>query len=104
VRRRLRDYIDAHLADPVTLGDLSDLACLSEFHLSRMFRASFGMPPHAWIAARRIDRARHMLKSGALPLQQIADACGYADLSHFSHRFRDATGVSPTRYRQVCAG
>jgi AraC family transcriptional regulator len=104
VRRRLADFIESRLDSAITLGMLAEIACMSEYHLSRMFRASFGMPPHAWIAARRIDRARHMLKSGALPLQQIADACGYADLSHFSHRFRDATGVSPTRYRQVCAG
>jgi AraC family transcriptional regulator len=41
------------------------------------------------------------LKTTALPLQQIADACGYADLSHFGHRFRAATGMSPGRYRQA---
>lgn len=102
VRRRLADYIEANLGGAITLGILAELACMSEYHLARMFRASFGMPPHAWIAARRIDRSRQLLKSGTLPLQQVADACGYADLSHFSHRFRDATGVSPTRYRQVC--
>jgi AraC family transcriptional regulator len=59
------------------------------------------MTPSAWIAARRIDRARTLLKSSDQPLQQIADACGYADLSHFSHRFRDATSASPSRYRAV---
>jgi AraC family transcriptional regulator len=52
------------------------------------------MPPSAWIAARRIERAR-MLKTTDQPLQQIADACGYADLSHFSHRFRAALGAAP---------
>lgn len=103
VRRRLTDYIEARLAGTITLGMLADVAALSEYHLARMFRASFGMPPHAWIAARRIDRARQLLKAGELPLQQVADACGYADLSHFSHRFKDATGVSPTRYRQACS-
>jgi AraC family transcriptional regulator len=66
-----------------------------------MFRISFGMPPHAWIAQRRLDRARQLLKATVLPLQQVADACGYADLSHFSHRFRAAVGVSPRQYRQV---
>lgn len=101
VRRRLADYIDAHLAQPLTLGLLAQIACLSEYHLARMFRLSFGMPPHAWIAARRIDRARQLLKHGALPLQQVADACGYADLSHFSHRFRDGVGVGPRQYRQA---
>jgi AraC family transcriptional regulator len=101
VRRRLAEYIDAHLGRTLTLGMLADIACMSEYHLARMFRISFGMPPFAWIAARRIDRAQQLLKATALPLQQVADACGYADLSHFSHRFRAGTGVSPNRYRQV---
>ncbi|GGY45387.1 AraC family transcriptional regulator [Pseudoduganella albidiflava] len=104
LRRRLADWIEAHLHEPVTLGRLAELACLSEFHLARMFRMSFGMPPSAWIAARRIDRAKGLLKTGALPLQQVADACGYADLSHFSHRFRAATGVPPGQWRAALRG
>ncbi|PMS17789.1 helix-turn-helix domain-containing protein [Trinickia soli] len=101
VRRRLRDYIEAHLADAITLGDLSDVACLSEFHLSRMFRASFGMPPHAWVAARRADLARALLRTTTLPLDAIAERAGYADASHFGHRFRAAVGASPLAYRRA---
>jgi len=101
VRRRLADYIDAHLERNITLGMLAEAAGLSEYHFARMFRISFGMAPHAWIAGRRVDRARHLLQTSGLPLQQVADACGYADLSHFSHRFRAAVGVSPRQYRQV---
>jgi AraC family transcriptional regulator len=100
-RRRLAEFIDASLDRVITLGDLADIACLSEYHLSRMFRISFGMPPLTWIAARRIDFARTLLKAGSMPLQQIADACGYADISHFSHRFRKNVGVSPSQYRQI---
>jgi AraC family transcriptional regulator len=103
MRRRLAEYIDANLAQPITLGTLAHVACLSEFHLTRMFRVSFGMPPSAWIARRRLDHARTLLKTTALPMQQIADLCGYADLSHFAHRFRAAIGASPRRYRQAMA-
>jgi AraC family transcriptional regulator len=101
VRRRLRDYIDAHLADSVTLGDLASVACLSEFHLSRMFRASFGLPPHAWIASRRADLARQLLRTTALSLDDISGRVGYADASHFGHRFRAAVGASPLAYRRA---
>ncbi len=101
VRRRLRDYIDAHLGDAITLGALSEVAYLSEFHLSRMFRASFGMPPHAWIAGRRADLARQLLRTTLLPLDEIAEQAGYADASHFSHRFRAAVGASPLAYRRA---
>ena len=103
VRRRLADYIDANLDRNITLGMLAEVAGMSEYHLARMFRISFGTPPHAWIAERRLDRARQLLKSTSLPLQQVADASGYANLSHFSHRFSAAVGVSPRQYRQIIA-
>jgi len=103
VRRRLADYIEENLGQNITLGMLAQLACMSEYHMARMFRASFGMPPSAWIAARRIERARTLLKTTSQSLQQVADACGYADLSHFSHRFRDSVGAPPSRYRAILA-
>lgn len=101
VRRRLAEYIEVSLDQALTLGQLAAVAGMSEYHVARMFRLSFGMPPYAWIAARRVDRARHLLKSTSLPLQQIAHACGFADDSHLSHRFRDAVGVAPSHYRRV---
>lgn len=103
VRRRLAEYIEANLARQISLGTLAQLACLSEYHLARMFRISFGMPPSAWVAQRRVEHARRLLRTTGEPLQRIADACGYADLSHFSHRFRDSVGASPGRWRSVVA-
>jgi len=100
-RRRLRDYIDAHLTQSLTLGTLADIACLSEYHLARMFKTSFGLPPHAWIAQQRLDRARGLLRGTASPISQIAVECGYANVSHLSHRFRAALGVSPQGFRQI---
>jgi AraC family transcriptional regulator len=80
---------------------LSNVACLSEFHLSRMFRASFGMAPHAWIAERRTDVARQLLRTTTLAPSEIAERAGYADASHLGHRFRAAVGASPLAYRRA---
>ncbi|GAB2873840.1 AraC family transcriptional regulator [Paraburkholderia jirisanensis] len=103
-RRRLRDYIDAHLTQALTLGDLAQVANLSEYHLSRMFRLSFGKPPHAWIAQQRVERARALLRHTGLPLAEVAAQCGYANPSHFSHRFREAVGAAPIVYREALRG
>jgi AraC family transcriptional regulator len=100
-RRRLREYIENHLGQTLTLGELARVAALSEFHLARMFRTSFGLPPAAWIAQQRIERARTLLRTTALPFAQVAERCGYANASHFSHRFREAVGVAPTAFRQA---
>ncbi|WP_028536893.1 helix-turn-helix domain-containing protein [Paludibacterium yongneupense] len=104
VRRRLTDWLDAHLDQPLTLGSMAREAHLSEFHFARMFRRSFGVPPQVWLHTRRIARARQLLEAGALPLTSVALACGFASASHFSNRFRQATGVSPSRYRTLKTG
>ncbi|EML1595982.1 MULTISPECIES: helix-turn-helix domain-containing protein [Burkholderia cepacia complex] len=104
VRRRVRDYIDTYLTQPLTLGELAEVAALSEYHFSRMFRLSFGRAPHAWVAEQRLARARELLRTTSLPLAQIAADCGYANAGHFSHRFRDAHGTTPNTYRRAMQG
>ena len=98
-RRQLADYIDTQLADPLSLGQLAGLCSLSEYHFARMFRESFGLPPHQYLLARRLGRAREMLRGGSLPLGEIALACGFASASHFTNRFRQAIGATPGDYR-----
>ncbi|WP_068829272.1 helix-turn-helix domain-containing protein [Pseudomonas sp. BMS12] len=95
LRRRLVDYIEQHLDQALTLGELAQLAALSEYHFARMFRESFGLPPHRYVLQRRLLRARELLQHGDLPLGEIALACGFASASHFSNRFREAFGGAP---------
>ena len=100
-RRQLVAYIDSQLAEPITLGQLAGLCALSEYHFARMFRASFGLPPHQYVLARRLDRARQMLRGTMLPLGEIALACGFASASHFTNRFKQVLGGTPGEYRQA---
>ncbi|GBH27308.1 helix-turn-helix domain-containing protein [Burkholderia vietnamiensis] len=104
VRRRVRDYIDRYLSQPLTPGELANGPALSEYPLSRMFRLAFGRAPHAWVAEQRLARARLLLRTTALPLAQVAAECGYANAAHFSHRFRDAHGTTPNAYRRALRG
>jgi AraC family transcriptional regulator len=99
LRRQLVDYIDARLADPLSLGELAALCTLSEYHFARMFRESFGLPPHQYLLARRLEHARHLLRTSQQPFGDIAMACGFASASHFNNRFRQAMGATPGEYR-----
>jgi AraC family transcriptional regulator len=99
LRRQLRDFIEANLSEAISLGQLAALAALSEYHFARMFRESFGVPPHRYLLARRLVRAQQLLKETALPLGDVALACGFASASHFSNRFRSALGATPGDYR-----
>ena len=86
------------------LPELANVAALSEYHFSRMFRLSFGRAPHAWVAEQRLARARLLLRTTSLPLAQVSAECGYANAGHFSHRFRDAHGTTPNAYRRAMQG
>jgi AraC family transcriptional regulator len=99
LRRQLVDYIEHHLAEPVSLGELASICALSEYHFARMFRESFGLPPHQYVLARRLNYARQLLRAGQQPLGGIAMACGFASASHFNNRFRQAMGATPGEYR-----
>jgi AraC family transcriptional regulator len=98
-RRQLQDFIEANLDQPLTLEELALRCNLSAYHFARMFRASFGLPPHQYLLARRLHRACQLLRMGALPLGEVALSCGFASASHFSNRFRQALGATPGAYR-----
>lgn len=96
--RRLVDHVEAHLGEPLRLADLADLVGLSPFHLQRSFRASRGVSPQVFVAHRRIERAKRLLR-GPDPIPAVAYACGFSGQSHLTRAFRAATGVTPARYR-----
>jgi AraC family transcriptional regulator len=100
-RRQLAEFIDSQLAEAISLGQLASLCALSEYHFARMFRVSFGLPPHQYVLARRLSRARELLRASSQPLGEIALACGFASASHFTNRFRQALGGTPGEYRQA---
>jgi AraC family transcriptional regulator len=103
-RRRVLEFVDAHLDDTdLTLPRLAAEAHLSEFHFARMFRQSMGCTVHDWVAARRLDRARALLRETTLPLADIAAACGYAGASHLSRQVKAATGATPGQLRRALA-
>ncbi|HXV30926.1 MAG TPA: AraC family transcriptional regulator [Sinorhizobium sp.] len=100
-RRRTVDYVEAHLDRPLTLDHLAAEAGLSTFHFAKMFRVSFAMPPHRYVAERRVERAKQHLRAESLSLVQVAAACGYASQSHFTKAFKAAVGITPGEWRNM---
>jgi AraC family transcriptional regulator len=100
VLRRVCEYIDHHLDQPLLLVDLAALAGLSEYHFARMFKQSTGLAPHQFVMRARLQLAERLLRHSTLPLTQIALDCGFSSASHFSNRFKAAYGVAPQQMRQ----
>ncbi|MDV7143780.1 AraC family transcriptional regulator [Tropicimonas sp. TH_r6] len=101
-RTLLCDFIEANLDQTLRLRELSTLVGLSEFHLQRSFRETCGVSPQRWIAHRRTERAKRLIRDGE-PLAQVAAACGFSSQSHLSRSFRDGTGVTPGAFRRAMA-
>lgn len=98
--RRVCDYMQAHLSEDIALQDLAKVACLSRFHLIRMFKQVYGETPYSWLTRLRISRARQQLASGDEPIANIGIDCGFNSQTHFAATFRRLVGVSPRVYRQ----
>ena len=96
---RLTDYIDAHLADDISLTDLAGEASMPVDAFARRFKASTGVPPYAYVLERRVVRAETLLADPRSSLISIALALGFSSQSHFTNVFRRLRGVTPAVYR-----
>jgi AraC-like DNA-binding protein len=99
VVRRVREHIDAHIEQRISVEALARLANLSVCYFVRAFKQSVGVTPHDFLIRRRIARTKELLSSTDLPLSEIALAAGFADQSHCARRFRQHVGMSPRDYR-----
>lgn len=99
VLKRLIDKIDASLDGSLSLAELAHEADLSEHYLSKAFKLSMGLPPHAFIIRRRLERASEMLRYSNKPITEIAYASGFSSPSHFAAAFRRVIGITPKQYR-----
>ena len=102
-KNQMRDYIEEHLDEEISLVTLAALAHLSPFHFARAFKQSFDLPPHRYLTLRRIERAKELLSQPELSVTRIGLNLGFSDTSSFSSAFRRQTGVTPTDFRRVLA-
>jgi AraC-like DNA-binding protein len=83
----------------ISVDELATVACLSRGYLNRLFHAEFGLSTASALEQLRCSRAETLLTRTDLTLGEIAHHCGFADLYHFSHRFRRLYGLPPSHYR-----
>jgi AraC family transcriptional regulator len=100
--RRVIDYIEAHLAEPLTLGGVAASVGLTRMHFAAQFRLATGFTPHAYLLCRRVERAQRLFLETDWPVSQIALECGFSTQSHFSEAFKRLVGKSPTCWRAQC--
>jgi AraC family transcriptional regulator len=102
--RKVREYVDAHIAGRVLVLDLSTVVNLSEAHFSRSFKRTFGLSPHAFVLRRRLELAARLMLESTESLTAIAQRCGFTDQAHLCHHFRRSMGESPAAWRRARRG
>jgi AraC-like DNA-binding protein len=102
VRRRVHDYIAAHLDQKITNDTLAQIAGLSAAYFYAVFKQTEGMSPHRYVLQYRVRRTQQLLASTEMSLAEIADAVGFSNQSHYIQSFRKIVGVTPGVYRCNC--
>jgi AraC-like DNA-binding protein len=94
----VRDYLEAHYAEAVSLEQLAGLVQRHPRHLIEAFRRAYGVPPHTYLLQRRVREAKRLLLSEQAPLA-VALSLGFYDQAHFAGTFKRFTGVTPGQFR-----
>lgn len=93
-------YIDANLAERLTVSGIADKLHIDRSYFSREFSSFANESPKEYILSRRLDRSRHLLQTTNIPIRRIAASCGYSDATQFSRIFKKHTGISPKDFRR----
>ncbi len=92
-----RDYLSQDLDSGLSLDNLARKVGISRFHFIRLFKKHMGVSPHQFRIQRRIQASKSLIRKG-LPLSEVALETGFSDQSHFTNKFRQYTGATPSQY------
>lgn len=96
---RIVGQMEANLAEPLKLADMSPATGLSRRQMERLFRKEMGRTPARYYLDLRLERAHLLLITSSLQVIEIAVACGFSTASHFSRTYRERYGFTPQRTR-----
>lgn len=97
---RMKEYLDNHVAQNISLKELGEMVYLSESQVVRIFKRDLGRTPHEYILEMKLNQARKLLRNSRLMVREIAEYLGFCDEHYFSYVFRKKTGSTPLEYRK----
>jgi len=98
---KVLDYMIAHLSQPITTEELAELVFMQPTYFIKRFKASYGLPPIAYLGRLRLYKAMELLASTDLSMDRIAQEIGISDASYFARIFKKNCSVTPTEYRNA---
>jgi AraC-like DNA-binding protein len=93
-------FMNEHFRRGPTLGEIAKYVHLSPFHFHRRFTELLGITPKHFLLECQIFYSKRLLFGRSTELAEISKVCGFAHQSHFTSRFKQSTGLTPTRWRK----
>ena len=93
------EYIRENASKRLSLKELSQLACLSQFHFCRQFKLSVGQSVYEYVSSVRIENAKRLLSSTDLSISEVGYRSGLPNPSHFATAFHKHLGTTPGMFR-----
>lgn len=98
--RNIRDYLENHYAEKISLDGLSEAFYISKYHLLREYKRLFGITIQNDLTGRRLTKAKSMLRFSRDSVEDIALACGFQTASYFIKVFKQYENLTPLEYRK----
>ena len=96
---KIKNYIDSHYSQNITLDFLSNLTYMNKFHLVHTFTKQIGLSPINYAINKRIQEAKNLLSTTNYSIRDIASIVGFSNSSYFSQMFKKIIGITPKNYR-----
>jgi AraC family transcriptional activator FtrA len=96
---RLIDHVRANPGLPHDTDSMAAYCAMSRRTLQRQIQAATGFGPLEWLVRERIAHAKDILSTTSLPLDQVAERCGFGSVATLRHHFRRVAGTTPSAYR-----
>ncbi|MEV6022463.1 helix-turn-helix domain-containing protein [Streptomyces sp. NPDC052036] len=96
-----RAWALGRLHEPIQLRDMAEQEAMSVRTFTRRFREEVGVSPGQWLTQQRVERARHLLESTDLSIDQVARDSGFGTAQSMRQHLQAALGVTPTVYRRT---
>ncbi|SAK48563.1 AraC family transcriptional regulator [Caballeronia temeraria] len=98
---RVAEFVDAHLAQNISLADIASSTGLTRMHFAAQFRRATGMRPHEFLLQKRIERAQALLRTSTHSMLDVALCCGFRSQAHFTTVFKRLVGATPKRWQTI---
>ena len=99
--KKVCDFVDKNLSQEITLEQAADMAGVSSFYLSKLFKEEKGETFINFVSDKRLEKSRQLLAETELSIKEITAEVGYNDQNYFSRIFKTRYGLSPKEYRKI---